>query len=73
VFNLIDWTTLGNATTNGFDPETDFDFSDAALDFGLTWETDRFLSDGIIYVIPEPSRSLLLLTGLIVALSRRRR
>lgn len=73
VFNLIDWTTLGNATANGFDPETDFDFSDAALDFGLAWETDRFLSDGIIYVIPEPSRSLLLLTGLLLTLSRRRR
>ncbi|MDP1587062.1 MAG: autotransporter-associated beta strand repeat-containing protein [Prosthecobacter sp.] len=73
VFNLIDWTAAGSAIANGFDPETGFNFDLATLDGGLAWETDRFLADGIIYVVPEPSRGLLLLSGMILCLLRRRR
>jgi len=73
VFNLIDWTALGDATDNGFDPETGFDFTAAMLNDGLAWETDRFLADGIIFVVPEPSRCLLLLIGMLFGIMRRRR
>ncbi len=73
VFNLIDWTAVGGATANGFDPETGFDFTAALLNGGLTWETDRFLADGIIYVVPEPSRGLLLLVGMLFGMMRRHR
>lgn len=74
VFNLIDWSAVGNANANGFDPLTDFDFSEASIAAqGLLWQTDRFLSDGIIYVTPEPSRSLLLLLACVGLITRRRR
>lgn len=73
VFNLLDWTAAGSAIANGFNPETGFNFDLAMLDVGLAWETDRFLADGIIYVVPEPSRGLLLLSGMILSLLRRRR
>lgn len=73
VFNLIDWTAVGAATANGFDPETGFDFTAAMLNDGLAWETDRFLADGIIYVVPEPSRAVLLFCGWLLCVFRRRR
>gem|GEM_PF-4533058 len=73
VFNLFDWTAAGNAVANGFDPDADFDFSEAVLADGLIWATDRFLSEGIIYVVPEPSRVLCVLMGGFVCLLQRRR
>ncbi|TLD71185.1 PEP-CTERM sorting domain-containing protein [Phragmitibacter flavus] len=74
VFNLFDWTIAGNALPNGFDPDTDFDFTNAVLNDGQTWARDRFLSDGVIYVVPEPSRALLILLGsTLLNLTRRRR
>jgi autotransporter-associated beta strand protein len=73
VFNLIDWSTPGNAIATGFDPLTDFDFSEALLTSGLQWNTDRFLSDGIIYVTPEPSRALLIMLGACLSILSRRR
>ncbi|RBP43765.1 putative secreted protein with PEP-CTERM sorting signal [Roseimicrobium gellanilyticum] len=72
VFNLLDWLQLGagNTFTLG-----DLDLSAvASWGGGLHFETDRFLSDGILYVaVPEPSKMLLLLTGILWCGFRRRR
>lgn len=73
VFNLVDWAAPGSAVANGFNPATDFDFAAAPLGSGLAWETDRFLSDGVLYVTPEPSRACFLLTGLLGLCLQRRR
>lgn len=79
VFNLIDWGTVtggsGAIITGGFTTAADLSLEVSAtmLANGWTWETDQFLSDGIIYVVPEPGRAVLLLVGLGVVAARRRR
>ncbi|MCF7784977.1 MAG: autotransporter-associated beta strand repeat-containing protein [Prosthecobacter sp.] len=69
VFDLLDWTTMANSITGA----TSFDFSGAALDSGLSFNTQLFASNGIIVVVPEPSRVLLFFLGLFGLLLRRRR
>ncbi|WP_081892446.1 autotransporter-associated beta strand repeat-containing protein [Verrucomicrobium sp. BvORR106] len=71
VFNLVDWTTLDSNTGNVSDY---LDLSSVA-DLGNGWyfNTDLFLTDGIIYVVPEPSRAVLILLALACTTSRRRR
>ncbi|MEN3942281.1 autotransporter-associated beta strand repeat-containing protein [Prosthecobacter sp. SYSU 5D2] len=72
-FNLLDWTTLGTGSdTNWVD---NLDLSQAILSEGLKWDTSLFNSDGILIVgiIPEPSRALLLVSGLGCLLMRRRK
>lgn len=70
VFNLFDWGTLNGGSSaiqaGGFNPNTDLDLqiSTAMLANGWFWETNQFLTHGIIYVVPEPSRALLILAGL---------
>lgn len=49
------------------------DLSGMALSDGNFWAIDKFISDGIIYVAPEPSRMLLVLTGAVALALRRRR
>jgi hypothetical protein len=78
VFNLIDWV---DAMTGGFDlagggftnggSQGDLDLP--ALSGGFAWDTSAFTSYGIIVVVPEPSRALLLLFGLLTLLGYRRR
>ena len=72
VFNLLDWMALGagNTFTLG-----DLDLSAvASWGGGLHFETDKFVSHGIIYVaVPEPSKALLVLTGVLWCGFRRRR
>ena len=72
-FDLIDWTTLLPGDTDLAD---NLDLSSALLDSGLTWDTSTFHSSGVIRIsaiVPEPSRALLMMLGLIVAgLGRRR-
>ena len=50
-----------------------FDFSGAPLSGGLQWDTSQFLSSGILQLTPEPGRAMLLVTGLLILLSRRGR
>ena len=68
VFDLLDWTTL----TNGITGTTNFDFTGVVLDGGLMFNTQLFASNGIIVVVPEPSRALLLMLGLAGLVLRRR-
>lgn len=77
VFNLLDWGILN---LNGDGPDNAGPFTLASLDLtGMTlsggnfWATDKFITDGIIYVVPEPSRMLLMLTGATALALRRRR
>lgn len=59
----------GSIVDNGFT----FDFSDAALTGGMTWDTANFLSTGAITVVPEPSTWALLGLGLVAVGWRFRR
>ena len=45
----------------------------AAVSPALRWDTSLFLSHGIIFINPEPSRALLLLMGFAATILRRRR
>lgn len=70
-FDLFDWTTaLAGITTQA---EADAILELPTLDAGYEWKTDLFVSHGIIYVVPEPSRALLLLGGMLMLGMRRRR
>lgn len=69
VFNLMDWSGLA---TGSFDPGADFVLPDLSS-VGLGWDTSAFTAYGIIVVVPEPSRILLLLSGVGGLMLRRRR
>lgn len=71
IFDLLDWTNVGSSIT-GVTGAT-FDFSSVPLSGGLGWNTDLFASQGIIVVVPEPSRALFLMLGLLGLMIRRRR
>lgn len=79
VFNLLDWTSLssGGFTVNGvqYDGSGDagFDLDLPTLSSGLLWDTSLFLSHGVVFVVPEPSRALFLMLGLLGLMMRRRR
>jgi autotransporter-associated beta strand protein len=79
VFNLLDWGTLTNNgfTVNGtpYDGTGDgsFDLDLPSLTAGLLWDTSLFTSHGVIFVVPEPSRALFLMLGLLGLMMRRRR
>jgi hypothetical protein len=77
VFNLLDWTALGDSGNGlgsiGGSFNSAIDFNLPILSGGLAWDTSRFVTTGAIAVIPEPSRALLMLFGLMALFFRRRR
>jgi hypothetical protein len=81
VFNLIDWS--GASMSGGFnvgafntyDASTSViagDLDLAALGAGLSWDVSAFSTYGVLVVVPEPSRMLLLMFGLLGLFYRRR-
>ncbi|MFO1486362.1 MAG: autotransporter-associated beta strand repeat-containing protein [Verrucomicrobiaceae bacterium] len=82
-FNLLDWGNLVTPNFSGFtfnsgyligngDEGTDLDLPDLTGS-GLYWDFSRFTTSGVIVIVPEPSRALLLVSGLTGLLLRRRR
>jgi len=84
IFNLLDWSGV-TADFTGFDLGTNYrsgrdsDGNEGAFDLpdlfshGLLWDVSQFTTSGIIVVVPEPSRALFLLLGMLGVLLRRRR
>lgn len=79
VFNLLDWVSLvpntfnfGSRYQTGAETSIDLDLP-ALSDPGLAWDTSRFQSLGVLVVVPEPGRVMLMLIGLLVFGLRRRR
>jgi autotransporter-associated beta strand protein len=80
IFNLLDWSTLGTkdgTSLSAMSGAGNFNILDnlqlEALSGGLAWDTSVFNSYGILVVVPEPSRALFLMFGLLGLLMRRRR
>jgi autotransporter-associated beta strand protein len=70
-WQLFDWTgiTAGTPPTNGF-----ASLNLPTLSGGLMWDTSNLYTTGFIVVaVPEPSRVLLVLIGLLGLMTRRRR
>jgi autotransporter-associated beta strand protein len=70
VFKLIDWsgTLSGGFSATG----SDIALPDLSAS-SLGWDTSAFSTYGILVVVPEPSRALLLMFGLLGLMIRRRR
>ncbi len=78
VFNVLDWTSLNGTFSVGSTLQgvggTFGDLSLPVLTNGEFWDVSQFMTTGVIFVAPEPSRALFVLFGLGgVALRRRRR
>jgi autotransporter-associated beta strand protein len=85
VFNLIDWMDVTGSISGSFDvggsafvgagsgnvSAGDMDLPE--LGGNYAWDVSAFQSHGILVVVPEPSRALLLLGGLLAMIFRRRR
>lgn len=86
VFNLLDWSGLASVPTfdsrfsfvgqlfgNG-DEASGFDLPDIS-GTGFAWDISAFTTHGsiAIVIVPEPSRAMLLLAGMLTLLCRRRR
>lgn len=69
VFDILDWGFSGAMTST----PSAFDFGGITLGSGLAFNTDLFASNGIVVVVPEPSRALFLMLGLLGLMLRRRR
>lgn len=84
VFDLIDWSGL-TLPLSYYDPDGDglrlggetglgLDLpSLAAYNSGWYWDVSQFGSSGVIAIVPEPSKALLLLAGVLALAFRRRR
>ena len=76
IFKLLDWSTVGTtdslAGSGGF-TLADLNLIGVSLGSGLAWDTSAFTTYGVIVVVPEPSRMLLLILGIGGFTLRRRR
>jgi fibronectin-binding autotransporter adhesin len=81
-FNLLDWAGALTGTLNGgtFSTAAGFingglsgDLNLPTLSSGLAWDVSQFASSGIVIVVPEPSRAILIFFGLAALVTRRRR
>ena len=81
-FNLLDWAGALSGTPNGGTFATaagvtnggqSGDLNLPTLSAGLSWDVSQFATSGIVIVVPEPSRTVLLLIGLTALVARRRR
>jgi fibronectin-binding autotransporter adhesin len=72
-FDLLDWAALTGPGVGGLSASL-LDLSAAVLAPSLTWDTSLFASAGVITVVlvPEPSRLILVLAGLVGVVWRRR-
>lgn len=76
IFKLLDWSSVGTTSIaggSGFTAATDLDLSGIVLGSGLGWDYSAFANYGIVVVVPEPSRAMLLLFGLLGLFFRRRK
>jgi hypothetical protein len=86
VFNLLDWSSVtgfgatngsgfyvGNRTQDGTAALSVQDLQLATLSSGLFWDTSLFATYGVLVVVPEPSKALFLMLGLLGLMLRRRR
>ncbi len=73
-WQIVDWTTLsGGAEAPGMGSNVFTTVTLPMLTAGFVWDTSALYSGGIITVVPEPGRMMLLGFGLMVTLLRRRR
>jgi hypothetical protein len=83
VFNLLDWTTFNQSTFNlGVNANNQRagglqgDLNLPSLAAGLSYDLSLFNAtgaSGIVIVVPEPSRMVLLVLGFLTMIQRRRR
>ncbi|MEZ0274413.1 MAG: autotransporter-associated beta strand repeat-containing protein, partial [Roseimicrobium sp.] len=82
IVDLADWATTFNLTAwSTFNVGTNFrqggsgggDLELPTLGEGLAWDVGAFTSHGILVVVPEPGRMMLLLLGMLGLFFRRRR
>lgn len=74
VFKLLDWTGLNGSTAFGgtFALGSDLVLPDLTSQ-GLSWDTTAFTTYGVIVVVPEPGRVMMLLIGISALMLRRRK
>ncbi len=76
IFKLLDWSTVGvtdSLAGTGSFTLADLDLSGISLGAGLSWDTSAFTSYGVLVLVPEPSRILFLMIGLLSLTIHRRR
>ncbi|OYW76066.1 MAG: hypothetical protein B7Z37_10490, partial [Verrucomicrobia bacterium 12-59-8] len=79
IFKLMDWSSISSGSADSIGtPFGDSVFTTANdlllpdLGFGLNWDTSAFSSYGILVIVPEPGRMVLMLFGLAALFLRRR-
>ncbi|OYW17950.1 MAG: hypothetical protein B7Z55_11545, partial [Planctomycetales bacterium 12-60-4] len=82
IYNLLDWSSLTTTDFTGFDVGSNYrdgsgddasQFDLPTLSGGLVWDVSQFTTSGIIVVVPEPGRAVLLMLGFAALVSRRGR
>ncbi|WP_395730694.1 autotransporter-associated beta strand repeat-containing protein [Prosthecobacter sp.] len=80
IFKLMDWASVGSGIAGSIGTPSGSSAFDTANDLvlpelssGLFWDTSAFASYGIVVIVPEPGRMVLMLFGLAALFLRRRR